>query len=179
MKFNAVVFRKLTGHQHRIKSIEAKSLKHVYLRVNKSSYFLNFFAPHSVRTTIARITIWWLKKNCKWSRIHIFFYKNLFRIFATSRAITKAHHPANFTIFHCRMSSRQPAWPVSATPECLHTLCWHSCSCSSYKTIPFLTELAVTQRFSWFGLCFDWLHSGLSNNGKDQLQRKMLLLGVL
>ena len=138
MKFNAFVFHKLTGHQHRIKSIEAKSLKHVYLRVNKSSYFLNFFAPHSVRTTIARITIWWLKKNCKWSRIHIFFYKNLFRILATSRAITKAHHPANFTIFHCRMSSRQPAWPVSATPECLHTLCWHSCSCSSYKTIPSL-----------------------------------------
>ena len=75
MKFNAFVFRKLTRHQHRIKSIEAKSLKHVYLRIYKSSYFLNFFAPNSVRTTIARITIWWLKKNCRWSRIHIFFTK--------------------------------------------------------------------------------------------------------
>ena len=152
MKFNAFVFRKLTGHHRRIKSIETKSLKHVYLRINKSSYFLIFFARHSVRTTIARITIWWLKKFVD-DVGSAFFYKNRFRVLAISRAITKAHHPAKFTFFHCRMSSRQPAWPVSTTPECLHTLCWHSCSCGSYKTIPSLTELAVTQHFFCFGFC--------------------------
>ena len=28
-------------------------------------------------------------------------------------------------------------------------------------------------------LCFDWLHSGLSNNGKDRLRRKMIILKAL
>ena len=75
MKFNAFVFRKLTGHQHRIKSIEAKSLKHVYLRINKSSYFLNFFcstfSPYHNSANHNLVA----EKNCRWSRIHIFFTK--------------------------------------------------------------------------------------------------------
>ena len=74
-----------------------------------------------------------------------FFYRNLLKIFATRRTITEAHLPVNFTIFHRRMSSNQPAWPVCTTVVWFHTHCWHSCSRSSHKTIPSLREWLVTQ----------------------------------
>ena len=152
MKFNAFVFRKLTGHHRRIKSIEKNPWSTCTWGSISPLISWIFFARHSVRTTIARITIWWLKKIVD-DVGSAFFYKNRFRVLATSRAITKAHPPAKFTFFHCRMSSRQPAWPVSTTPECLP----HLNACTR----------------------FDWLHSGLSNDGKDQLQRKMILLRAL
>ena len=72
------------------------------------------------------------------------FYRNLCWESATSRFITKADLTLNFTIFHCRMSTIQPAWQDCATSECWHTRCWHFSSCSSHKTIPFLRELVVT-----------------------------------
>ena len=82
---------------------------------------------------------------CRYSRIHSFL-QNFFFVSATSRAITKADLPENFTIFHSRMSTTQPTWPVCTTSECWHTCCGHFCSCSSHKTIPSLRELVVTQR---------------------------------
>ena len=42
----------------------------MYLRINKSSYFLNFFAPHSFNSANHNLVA---EKNCRWSRIHIFF----------------------------------------------------------------------------------------------------------
>ena len=84
------------------------------------------------------------EKVCRWSRTAV-FYNNIIWVFATSRAITKADRPLNFAIFHCRMSTNQPAWPVCTTSECWHTRCWHFCSCGSHKTIPSLRELVVTQ----------------------------------
>ena len=104
----------------------------------------SIIASYSVCTTVAWVTI---------SELLLFvdevgstvFYRNTCCVFATSRVITKADHPGNFTIFHCRMSTFQPAWPVCTTSVCWHTCCWHFCSCSSHKTIPSLRELVVTQ----------------------------------
>ena len=183
MKFNAFVFRKLTGHHCRIKSIEKNPWSTCTWGSIGPLISWIFFARHSVRTTIARITIWWLKKIVD-DVGSAFFYKNRFRVLATSRAITKAHPPAKFTFFHCRMSSRQPGWPVSTTPECLHTLCWHSCSCSSYKTIPSLTELAVTQHFSWFGFCVStgftqvWVMMARISYKKNDTLRSIIFIGI-
>ena len=74
---------------------------------------------------------------------------------ATRKAITKADRPGNFTILQWRTSSHQPAWPVCTTSVCWHTSCWHFCSCTSHKTIPSLSELAVTQHcFSVLGFVF-------------------------
>ena len=72
------------------------------------------------------------------------FYKDLRREFATGGTITKADRPLNFTIFHCRMNTIQPAWVDCTTSKSWHTCCWHFCSCSSPKTIPSLKELLVT-----------------------------------
>ena len=102
------------------------------------------FASYLVCTTVAQVT-----RRCPskiidevWSTV---FHKNLLWVFATSRAITKADYSENFTIFHCRMSTIQPAWPGCTTSVCWQTRCWHFCSCSSHKTIPSLRELVVTQ----------------------------------
>ena len=99
-------------------------------------------ASHSVCTTVACVT-------CSWAKFvdevgSTVFYKNISCVFATSRAITKADRLFNFIIFHRRMSTIQPAWPVCTTSECWHTRCWHFCPCSSLKTIPSLKELFVT-----------------------------------
>ena len=75
-----------------------------------------------------------------------FFYT--FRLFATVAKITKADRPVNFTIFHCRISTNQPAWPVCTTSENWHTHCRHFCSCSAHKTMPSRRELDVTQHWS-------------------------------
>ena len=102
------------------------------------------FTLHSVCATIAKVTTRWVFKFVDKVGSTV-FYRNICWVFATSRAITKADRPLNLTIFHCRMSSHQPAWPVCTTSVCWHTCCWHFCSCSSHKTIPFLRELFVTQ----------------------------------
>ena len=109
----------------------------------------SIFASHSVCTTVAWGTTTWLYKFVDKVGSTV-FYKNNFCVSATSRAITKADLPENFTIFHCRMSTIQPTWPVCTTSECWHTCCGHFCSCSSHKTIPSLGEWVVTQR------CFMW-----------------------
>ena len=126
----------------------ARSLTYVYLRINLWVLLLvEFFASHSVCTTVAWGTNRWVKFVDEVGST--VFYKNLSRVYATSRAITKADLPLNFTIFHCRMSTIQPAWPDCITSECWHTCCWHFCSCSSLKTIPSLKELLVTLLFVW------------------------------
>ena len=124
----------------------------MYLRFNLwVLLFLKIFALHSVCTTVTQITYWRLEKfvDIVWSTV---FHKNLLWAFATSRAITKADFSGNFTIFHCRMSTIQPAWPACTTSVCWHTRCWHFCSWSSHKTIPSLRELVVTQL--WIVRCF-------------------------
>ena len=98
----------------------------------------SIFALHSVSTTEA----WGTNLGVKFvdevgSTV---FYKNICWVSATSRAITKTDLPDNFTIFHCRMSTIQPAWPDCTTSKCWHTRCWHFCSCSSHKTMPSLGE---------------------------------------
>ena len=122
----------------------------MYLRVNYwVLIFLEYFASYSVCTTVT-----WGARRCLKSVDEVgstFVYKNPFGVLATSRAITKADFPANFTIFHSRISTIQPAWEVCATSVCWHTCRWHFCSCSSHKTIPSLRELAVTQL--WSGRC--------------------------
>ena len=121
----------------------------MYLRINLwVLLFPNIFALHSVCTTVTHITFSRLEKfvDTVWSTV---FHKNLLWVFATSRAITKADHSVNFTFFHCRMSTIQPAWVDCTTSECWHTRCWHFCSWSSHKTIPFLRELVVTQLWSF------------------------------
>ena len=105
----------------------------------------SIFASHSVCTTVAWGTTRWLWKFVDEVGSTV-SYRNIFWVFATCRAITKADRLFNFTIFHCRMSTNQPAWPVCTTSKCWHTCCWHFCSCSSHKTIPSLTELLVTHR---------------------------------
>ena len=146
--------RKLTGHHKRIKYIKdfAKSLKYVYLSINLwGLFFLEFFASHSVCTTVAQITNTWLKKLIDEIGSTV-FHRNLCCEFATGGTITKADLPFNCTIFLCRMSTIQPAWPVCTTSVWWHTRCWHFCSCSSYKTIPSLRKLLVTQ--FWTDLSF-------------------------
>ena len=107
----------------------------------------SIFASHSVCTTVAWVTTTWLYKFVDKVGSTV-FYKNIYWVIATSRAITKADLPAYFTIFHCRMSTIQPAWPVCTTSFCWHTCCGHFCSCSSNKTIPSQGEWVVTQKWS-------------------------------
>ena len=69
----------------------------------------SIFASHSVCTTVAEFIA--KRKSVKFvdevgSTV---FYKNIYCAFATNRAITKGDPPDNFTIFHCRMSTIQPA----------------------------------------------------------------------
>ena len=92
-----------------------------------------------------------------WAVLHI----NADCVFATWRTVTKADHPFNFTIFHCRMSTIQPAWPVGTTPVCWHACCWHFCSCSSHKTIPSWRELGVTQLWT-DRCCVTYLSIGIT-----------------
>ena len=111
--------------------------------------FLEIFATHSVCTTVAEVTTLWVMRFVYEIGTTV-FYKNLSRVCATARTITKADRPFNFTIFHCGMSTIQPPWPVCTTSICWHTRCWHFCPCSSHKTIPSLGEKVVTQRCSMF-----------------------------
>ena len=115
----------------------------MHLRINLwVLLFLKVFASHSVCTTVAQVTRGWLKFVDEVG-FTVFNINNVW-VFATSRAITKADRPFNFTIFHRRMSCHQPAWPFCTTSVCWHTRCWHFCSRSSRKTIPSLRELVVT-----------------------------------
>ena len=135
-----------------IKEDYEEFLDYVHLRINLWVFlFLKIVALNSVCTTVTWITEWKLQKfvDIVWSTV---FHKNRVCHFATSKSITKADRPLNFTIFHCRMRTIQPTWPVCTTSECWHTRCWHFCSCSSYKTIPSLREWAVTQ--TWTGRCY-------------------------
>ena len=111
------------------------------------------FTSYSVCTTVA-----WFTFNCGIKFVDevgsTVFHKNP-RWVSANRGprwtITKADRPLNFTIFHCRMSTIQPAWPVCTTSVCWHMRCWQFCSCSSHKTIPSLREFVVTQL--WTGRC--------------------------
>ena len=108
------------------------------------------FASHSVCTTVAWTTTRWVVKFVDEVGITV-FHKNLRWEFANRGprwTITKTDRPLNFTIFHYRMSTIQPAWPVCTTSVCWHIRCWQFCSCSSNKTIPSLRELFVTQHWT-------------------------------
>ena len=124
----------------------------MHLRINLwVLLLLEIFASHSVCTTVARVTSGWMSKVVDEVGSTV-FNQNIVWVLATIRAITKADPPCNYTIFHCRMSSLQPAWPVCTTSECWHTCCWHFCSSSSHKTIPSPREWTVTQL--WTMRCF-------------------------
>ena len=105
-----------------------------------------FFALHSVCSTVAWVTI--RREKFVDEVGSTIFHWNADFISATGSTMTKADLSLNFTIFHCRMSSIQPAWPDCTTSENWHTRYWHFCSCSSHKTIPSLKKLAVTQLWS-------------------------------
>ena len=107
----------------------------------------SIFASHSACTTVAWATYRWRLKFVDEEGSTV-FHRSSLRGFAIRSTISKADLPVNYTIFHCRMSTIQPAWPVCTTSVCWHTRCWHSCSCSSHKTIPSPGEWVVTQR--WF-----------------------------
>ena len=109
------------------------------------------FASYSVCTTVAIVTITWLLKFVDEVGSTV-FHRSSLRGFTTRRTISKADLPDNFTIFHCRMSTIQPAWPLCTTSVCWHTCCWHFGSCSSHKTIPSLRELVVAQ--FWTATCY-------------------------
>ena len=120
----------------------------MFLRINSwVVLFLEFFASHSVCTTVAEVTTRWVVRFIDEVGSTIFNWNHDF-IFATGRAITKADLPFNFTIFHRRMSTIQPAWPYGTTSVCWHTCCWHFCSCCSHNTIPSLRECDVTLLWS-------------------------------
>ena len=132
--------------------LRRKFLNYVHLRINLwVLLFLKIFASNSVCTTVAQVTSRWLLKFVD-EVGSTFFNKKIVWAFATSRVITKADLSFNFTIFHCRMSSRQPAWPVCTTSFCWHTRCWHFCSRSSHQTIPSLREWTVT--YLWTVRCW-------------------------
>ena len=129
----------------------SKTLTHVPLeRFISPLTTRSIFALHSVCATVAWETSGWVRFVDE-VRLTI-FYRDHYRVFATGNTITKADTPFNLTIFHCRMSSHQPAWPVCTASEWWHTFCWHFCSCSSHKTIPSLRELVVTQL--WTVRCY-------------------------
>ena len=143
-------------------------LKH-YTHVSRERFVSSLttrsiIASHSVCTTVEWVTVRWLLVFVDEVGSTV-FYRNICCVSATSRAITKADHPENLTIFHCRMSTIQPAWPVCTTSECWHTRCWHFCSYCSHKTIPSLRKLVVTQLFTV--RCYV---AHLSHN-KDRLER--------
>ena len=106
----------------------------------------SIIASYSVCTTVAWVTTRYLLLFVDEVGSTV-FYRNTCCVFATSNAITKADRPWNFTIFHSRMRTIQPAWPVCTTFVCFHTFSWHFCSRSSHKTIPSLRESVVTQTF--------------------------------
>ena len=62
----------------------------------------------SVCTTVTRVTTRWLEKFVDKVGSTV-FDRDLYCVFATSGAITKADCPVNFTILKCGMSSIQPA----------------------------------------------------------------------
>ena len=109
---------------------------------------LSIFASHSVCTTVTWGTTRRAEKFVDEVRSTV-FHRNSFKVFATLVTITKENFPLNFTIFHCRMSTIQPAWPECTTSVCWHTCCWHFCSCISHKTIPSYKKLLITQVFPW------------------------------
>ena len=108
------------------------------------------FTSYSVCTTVAWGTSKWWNKFVDEVGFTV-FHQNPHWVFANRGykwTITKADRPLNFTIFHCRMNTIQPAWPVCTTSVCWHMRCWQFCSCSSNKTIPSLRELVVTQHWT-------------------------------
>ena len=154
-------FRRLRLNQLQVRRYNKKpilmnrSIKGKFLPCYRCCYcffFLYFFfCWHSVCTTIAHFTIRWVTKfiNKVWSTV---LDKNFSVAFATRFSFaTKADCRGNFTIFHCRMSTIQPAWEGCTTSECWHIVCWHFCSSSSHKTIPslweFVTRLCIFRRF--------------------------------
>ena len=137
----------------------------------------SIFASYSVCTTEAWFTTRWVKKFVDEAG-STFFYNNIVWVFATSRAITKADRPLNLTIFHCRMSTIQPAWPVCTTFECWHTRCWHFffLQLPQKDTIPQRVGSHTTlNRKVYCNLSLYWLHSGFYNHSKDRLQSEMTI----
>ena len=105
--------------------------------------FISFFSPSSVCSTVAWITIKWVKKLVDKVGSAV-YHQNSVGFLATGAFITKADRPGNLTIFHCRMSTIQPTWEVCTTSECRNTTCGHYSSCRFHKTIPPFTELVIT-----------------------------------
>ena len=111
--------------------------------IYKCSYFVKFFSSRSVCSTVPWITIKWLKKFVDKVGSAV-YYRNCVPFFTTAEFIAKADRLGNFIVFHCRMSTIQPAWPVCTTSERWNTACGHFSSCRFYKTIPPFTELVIT-----------------------------------
>ena len=126
-----------------------------------------------VCSTLARITIGWMKKLVDEVGSTV-SKRNLCWVFATGGTITKVDLSEKLIIFHCRMSTIQPAWPVCTTSECWHTRCWHFCYCGSHKTISTLKELVVTQNWFRFWRFVTVLHESATKSKMIIVIRKMV-----
>ena len=134
----------------------------MFLRINLwVLLFLEIFASRSVCTTVAWTATRWTMKFVDEVDSAV-LYNNSVWVFTTRGTTTEADFLANFTIFHCRMSTIQPAWPVCTTTVWFYTLRWHFCSCSSHKTIPSLLETFITQMRMRVIFCGTDLSVGLS-----------------
>ena len=133
----------------------------MFLRINLwVLLFLEIFASHSVCTTVAWTATRWTMKFVDEVDSAV-LYNNSVWVFTTGGTTTEADFLANFTIFHCRMSTIQPAWPVCTTAVWFYTLRWHFCSCRSHKTIPSLLETFITQMRTRVIFCGTDLSVGL------------------
>ena len=135
IEFNDRIYRILGDTnvkiQQNIKDRDATKIQRLWILLLRK-----LLSAYSVCATVARRT---LRQPIKfvdivwWAVLH----RNLGIVFATHRSITKADLMENFTIFHCRMGTIQPARVSCITPVCWwHRCCWHFCSCCSRKTIP-------------------------------------------
>ena len=150
----------------------AKSLKYVYLRIILwVPLFLEFFASHSICTTVAWVTSRWVKFVEEVGST--IFDWNSDCIFATVRTIPKADLPFNFTIFHCSMSIIQLTWPFCTTSVCWHTHFWQF---PPNDTIPEGVGGHTTlNRKVLRNLSFYEHHSGFYNDCSDRLQKEVII----
>ena len=129
--------------------------------IYEPSYLQKVYASYSVCSTVGPVASMSVNEFIDIIRSTV-FQRNLCWGCATSKAITKADFSVHFTIFHCRMSTIQPAWPVCTASVCCHTRCWHFSSSSSHKTIPSRRELVVTRRWTIKGCFVTALSAGIT-----------------
>ena len=75
----------------------------------------------------------------------ILHFDNLMVAFTIWRR-AKVNYAFYFALFHCGMSTVQPAWRVCSTSVFVHACGQHSCSCVTLEAIPTFCKTIVTQR---------------------------------